>query len=248
MWHSVENARRLRQRLYASLFSFTTGASGLKHEALPFVIPFAVLVALIPVSNAVDLPERLELLVRLILPALALAFYWRRLPAFRVERPAGSVLVGLAVFAVWVGPDLLIPGWRTHWIFQNPVFGHLTVSMPAESRGNSLDLFLRVMRATTVVAIAEEIFWRGWLMRWLVDERFTSVPIGFYRASAFWWTAIFFAVEHGAYWEVGLAAGLIYNWWAIRSKSLGDLILAHGLTNAALGLFVILTRRWEYWM
>lgn len=204
--------------------------------------------ALIPVAGALGLPVRLDLLARLILPTAALAFYWRRLPAFRVERPAGSVLVGLAVFAIWVGPDLLIPGWRAHWIFQNPLFGHLTVSMPAESLRNPLDLLLRIVRATVVVALAEEIFWRGWFMRWLVDDQFPSVPVGTYQARAFWLTAIFFAVEHGPYWEVGLAAGLIYNWWAVRSKSLGDLILAHGLTNAALGLFVILTRRWEYWM
>lgn len=204
--------------------------------------------ALIPVAGALGLPVRLDLLARLILPTAALAFYWRRLPAFRVERPAGSVLVGLAVFAIWVGPDLLIPGWRAHWIFQNPLFGHLTVSMPAESLRNPLDLLLRIVRATVVVALAEEIFWRGWFMRWLVDDQFQSVPVGTYQARAFWLTAIFFAVEHGPYWEVGLAAGLIYNWWAVRSKSLGDLILAHGLTNAALGLFVILTRRWEYWM
>lgn len=224
------------------------GGAGRKREAVPFIVPFVVLVALIPASGLLGWPVRLELLVRLVLPALALAFYWRRLPAFRVERPIGSAFVGLAVFAVWVAPDLSIPGWRQHWLFQNPVFGRLGVSMPPESLGNPLDLLLRVLRATAVVAVAEEIFWRGWFMRWLVRDDFETVPIGFYQAKAFWLTAIFFAVEHGPYWEVGLAAGLIYNWWAIRSKSLGDLILAHGLTNAALALFVILTRRWEYWM
>ena len=217
-------------------------------ETLPFVVPFAVLVALISAANAIDLPERWELLLRLVLPALALVFYWRRLPSFHLQRPVGSVLVGLAVFVVWVAPDLLFPGWRTHWMFQNTLLGRLSVSMPPESLGSPLDLLLRVLRATTVVAVAEEIFWRGWLMRWLVDDEFTSVPVGFYQLKAFWLTAIFFAVEHGPYWEVGLAAGLIYNCWAIRSKSLGDLIFAHSLPNAALALFVILTRHWEYWM
>ncbi len=225
-----------------------TGAPGLNRDALPFVVPFVVLVALIPASGFLGLPMRLELLVRLALPALALAYYWRRLPSFRVQRPIGSVLVGLAVFVVWVAPDLLIPGWREHWLLQNPLFGRLGVSMPPESLGSPLDLLLRVLRATTVVALAEEIFWRGWLMRWLVRDDFRTVPLGFYQAKAFWLTAIFFGLEHGPYWEVGLAAGLIYNWWAIRCRSLGDLILAHGLTNAALALFVILTRRWEYWM
>jgi hypothetical protein len=85
-------------------------------------------------------------------------------------------------------------------------------------------------------------------MRWLIHDDFEGVPIGAWQLRAFLVTAILFAVEHGPYWEVGLAAGLIYNWWAVRSKSVGDLILAHGVTNAALALFVILTRRWEYWM
>jgi hypothetical protein len=206
------------------------------------------LVTLIPVSSALKLPVRLDLAVRLVLPALALALCWRRLPRFRVERPAGSLLVGLAVFVVWVAPDLVFPGWRSHWIFQNPVFGRLSISMPPESLRDPLDLILRALRATTVVAMAEEIFWRGWLMRWLIHEDFESVPIGAWQLRAFLVTAVLFAVEHGPYWEVGLAAGLIYNWWAVRSKSVGDLILAHGVTNAALSLFVILTRRWEYWM
>jgi CAAX prenyl protease-like protein len=207
-----------------------------------------VLVALIPVSGALKLPVRLELVMRLVLPAVALALCWRRLPRFRVERPAGSLLVGAAVFVVWVAPDLLLPGWRSHWVFQNPVLGRLSISMPAESLRDPLDLILRVLRATTVVAMAEEIFWRGWLMRWLIHEDFEPVPIGAWQLRAFLVTAVLFAVEHGPYWEVGLAAGLIYNWWAVRSKSVGDLMLAHGVTNAALSLFVILTRRWEYWM
>jgi CAAX prenyl protease-like protein len=207
-----------------------------------------VLVALIPFADVVDLPPRVELVARLALPALALALCWRRLPKFRMEHPAGSVLTGLAVFVLWVAPDFLFPGWRSHWMFQNPVLGRLNVSMPPESLNHPVDLVLRVLRASTVVALAEEIFWRGWLMRYLIHDDFQSVPIGAYQFRAFWLTAVFFAVEHGPYWEVGLAAGMIYNWWAVRSKSLGDLILAHGVTNAALSVFVILTRRWEYWM
>jgi CAAX prenyl protease-like protein len=214
----------------------------------PFVVPFGILVGLIPLTDWLDWPPRLELALRLLLPALALAYYWRRLPPLRVVRPVGSVALGLGVFVIWVAPDLLFPAWRTHWIFQNAVFGHLTVSMPAASLSDPIDLALRVLRATTVVALAEEFFWRGWFMRWVSRHEFESVPVGTFELKAFWITAVFFAVEHGPYWEVGLAAGLLYNWWACRSKSLGDLVLAHGLTNAALALFVILTKRWQYWM
>jgi CAAX prenyl protease-like protein len=63
-----------------------------------------------------------------------------------------------------------------------------------------------------------------------------------------WLSAILFASEHGPYWEVGLVAGLAYNFWIVRTKSLGDCILAHAVTNAVLSLFVITSGHWEYWL
>jgi membrane protease YdiL (CAAX protease family) len=46
---------------------------------------------------------------------------------------------------------------------------------------------------------------------------------------------------------VGLVAGVIYNWWMVRTRSLGDLILAHGITNACLSAYVVFAGHWEYW-
>ena len=65
---------------------------------------------------------------------------------------------------------------------------------------------------------------------------------------AFWVVALLFASEHGSYWDVGLLTGIIYNAWAVRSKSLGDLILTHAVTNACLCAYVIAAGKWEYWL
>ena len=97
------------------------------------------------------------------------------------------------------------------------------------------------------VPILEELFWRGWLMRWLISPQFEKVPLGAYQAGAFWITAALFASEHGPYWDVGLIAGIAYNWWMVRTRSLGDCILAHAVTNACLCGYVVATRHWEYW-
>ena len=56
-----------------------------------------------------------------------------------------------------------------------------------------------------------------------------------------------FAIEHGAYWDVGLAAGIIYNAWIIRTRSLADAILAHTVTNGLLAVYVIVLGQWQYW-
>jgi len=109
-------------------------------------------------------------------------------------------------------------------------------------------LVLRTTRAALLVPILEELFWRGWLPRWIQSSRFERVPLGHYTPLAFWATALLFAAEHGPFWEVGLLTGIIYNWWMRRTRSLGDLVLAHAVTNLMLSLFVIETRQWAFWM
>jgi hypothetical protein len=100
----------------------------------------------------------------------------------------------------------------------------------------------------TLVPILEELFWRGWLMRMLIGPDFQKVPLGAYAPSAFWLTAVLFASEHGAYWDVGLAAGIVYNWWIIRCKNLADCMLAHAVTNALLAAYVLMAGQWQYWL
>ncbi len=99
-----------------------------------------------------------------------------------------------------------------------------------------------------VVPVIEELFWRGWLMRWLINPHFEKVPMGTYTPAAFWIVAVLFASEHGPYWEVGLIAGVIFNWWMVRTKSLADCILAHAVTNAILAAYVVATGEWQYWL
>jgi CAAX prenyl protease-like protein len=65
---------------------------------------------------------------------------------------------------------------------------------------------------------------------------------------AFWATAVLFATEHGPYWEVGLLAGVIYNWWMVQTRSLMDCMIAHAITNACLAIYVVAFGHWEYWL
>ncbi len=93
-----------------------------------------------------------------------------------------------------------------------------------------------------LVPVIEELFWRGWLMRYLINPAFQKVPLGAYTGTAFWATAVLFATEHGAYWEAGLLAGLIYNWWMIRTGNLADCMVAHAVTNSCLAVYVVAFR------
>ena len=220
----------------------------LDHPAVPYVVPFASFLFLLAIQDWVPLPQSVEFGARLVLLAAILWIFSRSAIDLGMSHPAGSVAIGLGVFALWVLPDALFPEYRQHWLFHNPIVGAVRTSLKAGSAGDPLSLALRTARAIAIVPLVEELFWRGWLMRWLVGSDFQKIPLGAYSAKAVWIVALLFAAEHGPYWDVGLAAGLIYNLWMCRVKRLGDLIWAHAITNAGLCAYVLYTHKWEFWL
>jgi CAAX prenyl protease-like protein len=167
--------------------------------------------------------------------------------ALRPSRWLSSTLMGVAVFVVWVAPDLLFPGYREHWLFRNAFLGAAANGAPDAVRGNPVFLLFRAAGSALLVPVVEELFWRAWLMRRLIAHDFEKVPLGAYSAQSFWLTALLFASEHGAYWDVGLAAGIAYNWWMVRTRSLADCVLAHAVTNGCLAVYVLAAGQWHFW-
>ena len=220
-----------------------------RYPVLPWIAPFAVFMLLLATAPYLPFGQPWESVFRVsVLGAVIILTSGSLLRTLRVQHWMGSVLLGIAVCALWVAPDQIIPGWRSHWLFQNSITGKISNSIAPADLANPLVVTLRIIRATLLVPILEELFWRGWLPRWVVNPDWKTVPLGRYTTMAFVATAVLFAMEHGPYWEVGLLCGLIYNWWFWRTKSLGDIILVHAVTNGALSAFVFLTGKYEYWM
>ena len=219
-----------------------------RHPAVPYVAPFALFVGILAVKSYLPVPEAALYGIWTVAIGIALLSFSRHVLDLRLRNPLGTILIGVAVFLIWIGPDVLAPGYRSHWLFQNRVTGQLSTSITEAGRVDLATVILRVVRAVALVPMVEELFWRAFLMRWLINPNFESVPLGKYAPAAFWITAFLFASEHGPYWDVGLAAGAIYNYWLIRTRSLGDVIWAHAITNGALSAYVILAHKWAYWM
>jgi hypothetical protein len=92
----------------------------------------------------------------------------------------------------------------------------------------------------------EELFWRSFLMRYLIDPDFRSVPMGAFTWLSFLGVAVLFGLEHHRV-LVGILAGLLYGFLLIRQKKLQGVILAHGVTNLGLGIYIVLTGNWMFW-
>ena len=216
-----------------------------RHPAVPYVLPFAVYIALLALQQIFPVP----IWVRFVIPLIAILVLSREPLRSRPVRPLLSILVGVMVFIVWVGPDLLFPAWRNSVLFNNSFTGRAAGNTPAALKHDPIFLFFRIATSAVAVPVLEELFWRGWLMRWLIDAKdFRRVPLGAYAPAAFWLTAILFASEHGSFWDVGLLAGIIYNWWIIRTRNLWDCIIAHAVTNGVLAAYVTGAGQWQYWI
>ena len=158
-----------------------------------------------------------------------------------LKRPAAIIagtVVGVVVFVLWINMT-----WS--WAVVGQLYGYDPTAVP-EGLSRSLLIVSRIIGAAVVVPVMEEIFWRSWLLRYLVSADFKSVEIGKFTSSSFIIGTVMFALEHNL-WFAGIMAGCVYTILLYRTKSLAQCILAHAVTNLLLGLYVLNTGQWFFW-
>jgi len=219
-----------------------------RYPALPYIAPFLAFLAFLAVDRFLPFGAEWNYAIRFAVIFGLLIWLSRGVIPWRFSSFGGSVALGVVVFAIWVGPDLLWPGYRQSWLFNNSIVGTPQSSLPAGVKASATFILFRLLSSVVNVPILEELFWRGWLMRWLISKNFQTVPLGAYQAQSFWLVAVLFGSEHGSYWDVGLITGVVFNWWMIRTKSLADCILTHAVTNACLAAYVLARDQWQYWL
>jgi CAAX prenyl protease-like protein len=218
-----------------------------KYPSLPYIAPFIAFLIFLALDGITPADDAWMYPLRVVVVAAIVLIFSRGVIDLRLSNGLGSAALGLAVFAIWIGPDVLWPAYRSHWLFTNAVMGQARSSTPDALRSSLVFLTFRSAGCVLLVPVIEELFWRAWLPRWIIDSHdFRNAPLGAYTAFSFWVGALLFASEHGPFWEVGLIAGIAYNWWMIRTRSLADCILAHAVTNGALVVYVLATGQWQY--
>ena len=105
----------------------------------------------------------------------------------------------------------------------------------------------RVATSVLVVPIAEELAYRGYLLRRVVAADFEAVN---FRAVGAWpllVSSVAFGLAHGSMWLAGIAAGVIYGAVLIRTERIGEAVVAHATTNGLLAAYVLLLNQWQLW-
>jgi CAAX prenyl protease-like protein len=179
--------------------------------------------------------------VKIAIVALLLALFWKQYEELRSTRLSPkfaliAIAVGIAVFALWISLD-------ADWMIIGSPDGY---DPRVNGRIDWPLAMVRIAGAALVVPVMEELFWRSFLMRWIVASEFRSVDPSQVGLKSFVITIVLFGFEHNL-WLAGMVAGAVYGWLYTRHQTLWSPIVAHAVTNGLLGLWVVSTGNWSYW-
>jgi uncharacterized protein len=152
-----------------------------------------------------------------------------------------SIVVGIGVFAIWVGLDGRYPLFA-----QRPDSFNPKLTFGAGSASALLFIAMRLIGSSLVVPFVEEVFYRSFLYRFIINTNFLKIPLGHLNWGAFFITGVIFGVSHYE-WLPGILCALAYQGLVCRKNRLGDAITAHAITNFLLGLWVITRNAYYFW-
>ena len=111
-------------------------------------------------------------------------------------------------------------------------------------------LLMRFFRAVVIVSLVEEIFWRGFLMRFLLDpdRDYWKVPFGKPAWISYGVTTGAFILIHQPVDYLGaLIFGSLMYWVAVRTKSLMACVVMHGVANLIMGWYALHFAKYGLW-
>jgi uncharacterized protein len=215
-----------------------------------YLAPFVTFVALLAVNEWLHKIDNYSWLkhaefwmypLQTIVCGALLIYFWREYELAQPRELLIGIAVAIATFVIWISPQTFF-GYTPRTAGFNPEF------FATNSMAYWFTIAFRFLRLVVIVPLIEEIFWRGFLLRYLIDANFVRVPIGAFSWFSFFAVAVLFMFSHAqADWPAAIITGALYNFVAYRTRSLVTCVLTHALTNLLLGLWIMQTRQWGFW-
>lgn len=254
--------------------SAPTSTQNPEHLTKAHVIPFAVFMGFMLLLQLIgsfiewkhpDAPWWRQDPAQFIYPIqsiVTLGVLWRFRKFYRFDWSLKWALIGVVFGAIGIGFWLLPTTLYDHWKMQGEATGGLkTLGFAARKEGFDPGLFeqpfaywtamiFRFFRAVVVVALVEEIFWRGFLMRFVADWEgdYWKQPFGRHRWLSYLIVTGLFMTAHA---PIDYAGALIYGsltyFLCVWSKNLGACVIMHGTANLLMGIYVIAYGKYGLW-
>jgi len=192
--------------------------------------------------------------LKIVLTLAAMAFVWPGYRQFPWRLSPWAFVVGVVGIVLWIGLCKLQVelvqrfnvGWLTH-AGQRSAFNPLEQLADRPALAWAF-LALRIFGLVVVVAVMEEFFLRGFVIRYFVRNDWWNVAIGEVNRTAVAVGIVVPVLMHPLATEALAAAawfGLV-TWLSVETRNIWDCVVAHGVTNLLLGLYVLYTGEWQY--
>ena len=205
---------------------------------IPYVLPFFLFAFFTVLGPKISLTQSIIYPLKTTVVAICLLIFlpkWKKEIHITMDWPA--ILAGIIVFGLWIGLEGIV-----FQVGEPKGFNPYQISPD----WSSVLIGFRLLGAVLIVPIMEELFWRSFALRFLIETRFNTLPLGTFSWFSFIMVSIAFGLEHHR-WLPGIIAGLAYALLLYRTKNLFSPILSHAVTNLLLGLYILITSQWKFW-
>jgi exosortase E/protease (VPEID-CTERM system) len=224
-----------------------------------YLVPFLAILAAAFVSRAASGYFEWLYPLRFVAAAIALWYFWPELKKLNWRFGWIAPVTGAAVFLMWIAPSWIASSIASSWIAS---FGgahqHAASRLGTDLAALSPSarwawIAFRVAAAVITVPIAEELAFRGYLARRLMDREFDRVSFSSLTLLSIGLSSVVFGLEHMKNlmdWQhlaLGTLAGLAFA-AALRWRGrMGDAVVAHAVSNILLAAWVLGLGDWAQW-
>jgi CAAX prenyl protease-like protein len=165
-----------------------------------------------------------------------------------------SIVVGVVGVVVWIGlcklklESKLFEALGIEWLkgaAQRSAFNPLEelADRPLLAYGF---LAVRFFGLVVVVALIEEFFLRGFLIRFFVRPDWTNAAIGDLNRSALLVATIVPVLLHPGEMLAAAVWFSLVTLLMVKTRNIWDCVVAHAVTNLLLGMYVLATGEWQF--
>ncbi len=220
---------------------------------VPRILPFATYMVFILIKEIMEavIPHEISTsnltpfiyIIQIVSVTILLAIFWKSYDElhefkFILKSIMFAIIGGLLVFVLWINMD-----WKITSISEPDQYNPQVLS---QQNLYYTYLAIRIAGSSLIVPIFEELFWRSFILRYIIRPEYYQVKLGTFTWPSFLISSLLFGLEHH-FILAGIMAGLFYNIILYKTKNLYYCIIAHAITNFTLCIYVISTGSWHFW-
>ena len=210
-----------------------------QNPAAFYLAPLLVIVTVSMITRILDSGFDYLYPLRVLACGLVLFTFRDRITTLKIKGSFGAIGLGIVAFVVWI-----VLTTRHNAATSSLAFSTSLWAMSSWAAAGWLAL--RIIGAVIAVPVAEELAFRGYLLRKLVSSRFEAVSYRHFTLLSWLGSSVLFATLHEQ-WLAGFAVGIIFAFAAYLNDRLSDAVIAHATANGLLVVWVLTTRNWSLW-